>query len=153
MPQAPWILSESSVGVSCTFKNEQAANDAKRIRKCEERRKGRNSVQEVIEEAACIVLNAQACKLHAAGREDIDVRCLGNGRPFALEVIGVKRKVTAQSLTEIMALVNSKKGLNCHGDVQLLCLEETKKATWSSMQKVAEEKDKHYTCVVYSSCQ
>lgn len=108
-------------------------------------------MQEVVEEAACAVLQARACKLHAAGREDIDVRCLGNGRPFALEVIGVKRQVTPNCMAEIMGLVNTKQGLNRLGDVQLLCLEAATKSTWSTMQKVAEEKDKHYTCVVYTS--
>jgi tRNA pseudouridine synthase 10 len=34
--------------------------------------------------------------LHAAGREDIDVRMLGKGRPFILE------------------MVNPKKGVSCH---------------------------------------
>ena len=31
---------------------------------------------------------ARECKFHSAGREDIDVRMLGDGRPFALELIG-----------------------------------------------------------------
>ena len=115
------------------------------------RRKGRASIQEILEEATCTVLKARACKLHAAGREDIDVRCLGNGRPFALEVLGVHKQVTSAALGDIMALINTCQGLNKAGDVQLLSLEGATKSTWSSMQKVAEEKDKHYCCVVYSS--
>ena len=31
---------------------------------------------------------ATASKFHSAGREDIDVRMLGGGRPFVLELVG-----------------------------------------------------------------
>ena len=50
-------------------------------------RKGRNSIEEIVGEAVRIALRAKECRMHPCGREDIDVRVLGNGRPFALEVI------------------------------------------------------------------
>ena len=40
-------------------------------------RKGRFSVEEIISEAVCASLGASTCRMHACGREDIDVRCLG----------------------------------------------------------------------------
>lgn len=43
-------------------------------------------MQEIIESWAMPVLNADSCKFVAAGREDIDVRMLGRGRPFILEL-------------------------------------------------------------------
>ena len=36
------------------------------------------------------VLHAKECILHSAGREDIDVRMLGNGRPFAIEFVDAR---------------------------------------------------------------
>jgi tRNA pseudouridine synthase 10 len=34
---------------------------------------------------------------HAAGREDADVRMLGNGRPFMLELVDCHTRVSAES--------------------------------------------------------
>lgn len=50
------------------------------------------SVQEII--AAPFVREALAKEglFHGAGREDIDVRCLGAGRPFVIEIGGPKRR-------------------------------------------------------------
>ena len=41
-------------------------------------RKGRNSVEEIVSFAVKKVSGCSECHLHACGREDIDVRCLGN---------------------------------------------------------------------------
>lgn len=41
-------------------------------------RKGRNSVEEIVSSAVKKVSGCSECRLHACGREDIDVRCLGN---------------------------------------------------------------------------
>jgi tRNA U54 and U55 pseudouridine synthase Pus10 len=35
------------------------------------------SVEEILSEAVLKSLKASSCKMHACGREDIDVRCLG----------------------------------------------------------------------------
>ena len=45
--------------------------------------------------------------LHAAGREDIDVRMLGTGRPFIFEFVNPKRAYTPQNQIESCS-VNSK---------------------------------------------
>ncbi|KAI5640050.1 putative tRNA pseudouridine synthase Pus10 [Phthorimaea operculella] len=37
-------------------------------------------------------------KFMSAGREDVDVRCLGEGRPFAIEVADPRRQLTADEL-------------------------------------------------------
>jgi tRNA pseudouridine synthase 10 len=34
--------------------------------------------------------------LHAAGREDIDVRMLGTGRPFVFEIINPKKSISCE---------------------------------------------------------
>ena len=41
-------------------------------------RKGRNSVEEIVSFAVKQVSGCSECRLHACGREDIDVRCIGN---------------------------------------------------------------------------
>ncbi|HTX44611.1 MAG TPA: tRNA pseudouridine(54/55) synthase Pus10, partial [Methanocella sp.] len=46
------------------------------------------SVEEQINHEAIKEFNADDAILHGAGREDIDARMLGDGRPFVMEVIG-----------------------------------------------------------------
>jgi len=115
-----------------------------------ENRKGRNSVEELIGEAVKSVLGATSCRMHACGREDIDVRCLGNGRPFCLEVSGVVSIPTEARLQVAIEHIFNRKGMNRDGDIDLLLLKEADRALWEGMQKSAEEKDKAYCCVVWS---
>ena len=50
----------------------------------------KDSVQELIERIALPRFKCWKSKFHGAGREDIDVRMLGEGRPFILELINPK---------------------------------------------------------------
>jgi tRNA pseudouridine synthase 10 len=50
------------------------------------------SVQEIIEGPFLSETNGVEASFHASGREDIDARMLGNGRPFVIEVIRPKRR-------------------------------------------------------------
>ncbi|OYT35518.1 tRNA pseudouridine(54/55) synthase Pus10 [Archaeoglobales archaeon ex4484_92] len=51
-----------------------------------------NSVEELISAQVVELFKAKDAILHGAGREDVDVRMLGNGRPFVLEVVEPKRR-------------------------------------------------------------
>ena len=53
-----------------------------------EERKGETSVHEEIAGAVEKAFGCTVSKFHSAGREDIDVRMLGAGRPFVLELVG-----------------------------------------------------------------
>jgi tRNA pseudouridine synthase 10 len=44
------------------------------------------SVQELVQERAIAAFGARDADFHGMGREDIDARCLGEGRPFVLEL-------------------------------------------------------------------
>jgi len=48
----------------------------------------RDSVQELIAWVAGAAFRTRENKFHGAGREDVDVRMLGRGRPFVLELVG-----------------------------------------------------------------
>jgi len=50
------------------------------------------SVEEEIGKILMPVFGAAGCTLHASGREDVDVRCLGNGRPFVMELSSPKKR-------------------------------------------------------------
>lgn len=50
-----------------------------------------DSVQELLGRRLLPAYRARTGKFHGAGREDIDVRMLGRGRPFVFEVVGPRR--------------------------------------------------------------
>jgi tRNA pseudouridine synthase 10 len=50
------------------------------------------SVEEIIAEPLLAVTQGRESRFHGAGREDIDVRMLGDGRPFVIEIISPKRR-------------------------------------------------------------
>lgn len=55
---------------------------------------GRNypSVEDELGAVFCKAFEAEGCSLHASGREDVDVLCIGTGRPFVLELISPKKR-------------------------------------------------------------
>ncbi|MCX6777849.1 MAG: tRNA pseudouridine(54/55) synthase Pus10 [Candidatus Micrarchaeota archaeon] len=52
----------------------------------------RESIERIMGEALREACCASGYKLHGCGREDIDARMLGNGRPFVLEIVGPKKR-------------------------------------------------------------
>jgi len=52
----------------------------------------KDSVEELIGRPVVVAFDAQTAVLHGAGREDIDARMIGTGRPFILEVVEPKKR-------------------------------------------------------------
>ncbi|CAI5517969.1 unnamed protein product [Closterium sp. Naga37s-1] len=67
---------------------------------------GDGSVQDLIASHLLPLLQPLSHKFQAAGREDIDVRMLGSGRPFLLELKGARRVPTAEELGRIELEIN-----------------------------------------------
>ena len=63
-----------------------------------------DSVQDLIGEPIRLSLGAEDTSFHGMGREDIDVRCLGMGRPFVIEI--KKPGTRLANLEEIQKVVN-----------------------------------------------
>lgn len=61
---------------------------------------GLETVEELIGKQAQPLFNAAGFAFHGAGREDVDVRMLGNGRPFVLELIEPKKRSMDLSLLQ-----------------------------------------------------
>jgi tRNA pseudouridine synthase 10 len=60
-----------------------------------------DSVEELIGRPAMELLSAGGAVLHGAGREDIDARMIGSGRPFVMEIVGpLRRNVDLQALEQ-----------------------------------------------------
>lgn len=60
----------------------------------------------------------------SAGREDVDVRCLGDGRPFAIEVRFVFNSLPTVSV--VMGKVKEFGRIECNHSLSLLQLVEMK---------------------------
>lgn len=75
----------------------------------------RDSVQELIGWVAGAAFKTRKNKFHGAGREDVDVRMLGQGRPFVLEM--VNPKIVDVDLAAVEAEVNRRNAgrLEVHG--------------------------------------
>jgi tRNA pseudouridine synthase 10 len=60
-----------------------------------------------------------ACTFSASGREDCDVRMLGKGRPFVLEIVDAKiAHHTAEAFAEMQREINSNTDLMRVNDLQ-----------------------------------
>lgn len=91
----------------------------RRRRKCEKcegfGKLSRDSAQELIGWVLGKAAGTRKHKFHGAGREDVDVRMLGLGRPFIMELIDPR--ISDPDLAEVEALVNSRNEgrLEIHG--------------------------------------
>ncbi len=117
MPQSPWSLTSTPFQYQPNS-NDDTGEDEGDIP--DEDRKGRYSVEEIIASYIYEATSCHACTLHGCGREDIDVRCLGNGRPFCLQILQARKIVTDTMLVQITADINQcQRGLNIYGDIKV----------------------------------
>ncbi len=77
------------------------------------------SVEELIANPVIELFNARNAVLHGAGREDVDARMLGNGRPFVLEIIEPKKRYL--DIEEVERVINE----YCRGKVAVSQLRYT----------------------------
>ncbi len=91
IPQAKWICSQ------CQGKGCETCHGLGKFYE--------DSIEELIARPLLLATEGTDVKIHAAGREDIDVRVLGRGRPFIIEILNpIKRYI---DLTFIQKEINS----------------------------------------------
>lgn len=121
LPQSPWILNGA--------------------------RKAQGSVQECITEHVLPLYGASEGRFHSAGREDVDVRMLGSGRPFTLELIAAKRPFHSEA-----ELASTAAAINACGLVEVDELRVCDLSRMSEVMKAGEETHrKDYRCIVVTS--
>ena len=120
VPQSPWVADGETVG--------------------------EGSVQTSLEAVVVRRLRADGAKLNAAGREDMDVRMLGGGRPFILEVHNPRR--IAPSTAECAEM---ERELEANGDgvVTASGLHLSDHERYRAMHEGSAEKEKTYSAVCY----
>ena len=100
------------------------------------------SVEELIAETVLQSSHGKESRFHGAGREDIDVRMLGRGRPFVLEI--KEPKIRNLNLKELTEKIN----LHCQGKVEVLDLKLVGKERRSGVKSSSTETSKTYRAVV-----
>lgn len=130
LPQSPWFI-----------RNER--NDDQDL----ENIKNETSVEELIRKHLLPLVEPDSHKFDSAGREDRDVRMLGNGRPFVFCMMNPKKSL---SITE-QDLLNAQQEMNKDGRIRVHDLKLWHDNTRSKeMHQGATEKQKKYRCVIWS---
>ncbi|OQR91567.1 tRNA pseudouridine synthase [Achlya hypogyna] len=111
-------------------------------------RMGDSSVEEAIGDVIAPEFRAKSYKFHTAGREDVDVRMLGNGRPFILELLDAK---VATLSPEAFATVQNRVNAANLDVVEVRELTGATKEGFAALQSGADSKRKTYCCVVWTS--
>jgi len=107
-------------------------------------RRGETSVEELIVDAVSKCYGSPGCSFHAEGREDIDVRMLGTGRPFVVEVRNPRRLFPTNM--EVEEAVNTGAG----GSVIVQSLERCRSSAMAALQRDAETHRKTYSCICWA---
>uniref|UniRef100_A0A1B6E3L2 tRNA pseudouridine(55) synthase n=1 Tax=Clastoptera arizonana TaxID=38151 RepID=A0A1B6E3L2_9HEMI len=110
------------------------------------KRRLESSVQEIIAAPLEKLSKAEGNKFISSGREDVDVRMLGNGRPFALELINPHKTIfTFEELRHVEKMLNSK-------DVKIRDLQHIFKESLAMLKVGEESKTKNYNsyCIAWN---
>ncbi|KAK9740095.1 hypothetical protein RND81_03G010700 [Saponaria officinalis] len=113
----------------------------------DDERMGEASVEEILAGSILPLCKGDNCKFHAAGREDIDVRMLGSGRPFLLEIQNPKVEPSRLLLKEMEVKINSSEGKL----VKVKNLKVVNDQGWTLMREGEAEKQKQYVALVWIS--
>ncbi|XP_060105634.1 tRNA pseudouridine synthase Pus10 [Heteronotia binoei] len=120
LPQTPWII------------------DGKR--------KMESSVEELISEHLMAIFKADSFNFSSSGREDVDVRTLGNGRPFAIELLNPRRvHLTAEEMKTLQQKIN-----NSSDKVQVRHLQIVSREAIGHMKEGDEDKTKSYSALIWT---
>ncbi|XP_036291316.1 tRNA pseudouridine synthase Pus10 isoform X2 [Pipistrellus kuhlii] len=110
-------------------------------------RKLESSVEELISDHLLTVFKAESFNFSSSGREDVDVRTLGNGRPFAIELVNPHRvRFTAQEMKALQQKINSSSNKIQVRDLQLVTREAI-----GHMKEGEEEKTKTYSALIWTN--
>ncbi|XP_019663461.1 tRNA pseudouridine synthase Pus10 isoform X1 [Ailuropoda melanoleuca] len=110
-------------------------------------RKLESSVEELISDHLLAVFKAESFNFSSSGREDVDVRTLGNGRPFAIELVNPHRvHFTSQEIKELQQKIN-----NSSNKIQVRDLQLVTREAIGHMKEGEEEKTKSYSALIWTN--
>ncbi|MGQ9513849.1 MAG: tRNA pseudouridine(54/55) synthase Pus10 [Thermoproteota archaeon] len=100
------------------------------------------SIEEIIGMPLLEQTMGERLKFHGAGREDVDVRMIGQGRPFVIEIIRPKRRTI--DLASIQDRINREQ----NGRLQVLDLDKADKKAVAKVKIFGEKAKKTYRAVI-----
>ncbi|NWI19044.1 PUS10 synthase, partial [Crypturellus soui] len=109
-------------------------------------RKLESSVEELISEHLMAEFKADSFNFSSSGREDVDVRTLGNGRPFAIELVNPRRiHFTTEEMKGLQQTIN-----NSSDKIQVRDLQLVTRSAIGHMKEGEEGKTKTYSALVWT---
>ncbi|XP_047354542.1 tRNA pseudouridine synthase Pus10 [Vespa velutina] len=92
-------------------------------------KKMETSVQDILCEPIAKAVKAESIKFLSSGREDVDVRNIHSGRPFAVELINPRiTKITSELLSNLVTIINdSSTQVKVTSNLKLLTRDDLKK--------------------------
>ncbi|XP_072907158.1 tRNA pseudouridine synthase Pus10 isoform X1 [Hemitrygon akajei] len=109
-------------------------------------RKMESSVEELIGEPLKKMFEVDNFNFSSSGREDVDVRALGNGRPFAIELLNPHRTCfLQQDIKELQQKINNSTDKIRVRDLQIVTREAI-----GYMKEGEEEKTKSYSALIWT---
>ena len=98
---------------------------------------GEESVEGLIEEVILNIVGGDKVILHGAGREDIDVLMLGDGRPVVIEIVNPrKRNFSSEDLKRISDEINKKQ----NGKIKITLINKVNKEMVEIIKRVKFDK-------------
>ncbi|KAK4853566.1 hypothetical protein QYF36_010962 [Acer negundo] len=113
----------------------------------DDERMGEASIEEIIAGNILPICRGDNYKFHAAGREDIDVRMLGSGRPFLVEIQNAHQVPSELFVKEIETKINNLENRL----IRVKNLKVVGSEGWTLMREGESEKQKQYTALVWIS--
>jgi len=92
------------------------------------------SVQDLIGNPLLSIFGSEEHAFHGMGREDIDVRCMGRGRPFVIEM--KEPKLRKNDPIELMKLIND----NAEGSIEITSLRDSNRSEVVRLKDTPAEK-------------
>ena len=92
------------------------------------------SVQDLIGNPLLSIFGSEEHAFHGMGREDIDVRCMGRGRPFVIEMKEPRLRKTDP--IELMKLIND----NAEGSIEITSLRDSNRSEVVRLKDTPAEK-------------
>ncbi|KAM9315070.1 tRNA pseudouridine synthase Pus10 isoform 1-T3 [Pholidichthys leucotaenia] len=109
-------------------------------------RRMESSVEELITAPVLSAFRATGFNFSSSGREDVDVRTLGNGRPFAVELLNPhKSRFSKAEIKQLQETINTSSDKIRVRDLQIVTRE-----AMNRMKEGEEEKTKTYTALVWT---
>ncbi|GBG67154.1 hypothetical protein CBR_g81579 [Chara braunii] len=116
-------------------------------------RVGEPSVQERIADVVFPTYKADSYKFNAAGREDMDVRMIGKGRPFVMEIVNARQIPSPSSIASMEKAIHEGDGGGkwAPRGVAVIGLRSMTPDAYALVREAESEKQKSYCAVVWLS--